>query len=229
MAAEPTSLAYDVSVWVVPVLLAIPLHEAAHGFAALLFGDDTAKREGRLTLNPLRHVDPFGTLLLPAMLLVASGGKAAFGWAKPVPVAFGRLRPFRLGMVVVALAGPVTNLVLAIASLLLMRASEWAPLAYQGWLADCLIRSFQLNLILAVFNMLPLPPLDGGRVVVGVLPPPLAMRFARLESYGMLILLLLLFVLPWAADIHVLDWLVLLPAQELGGLLFDLVFPELRG
>lgn len=223
MAAASTSLVYDISVWVVPVLVAIPLHEAAHGFAALMFGDDTAKRAGRLTMNPLRHVDVFGTLILPAMMLALSGGKTAFGWAKPVPVDFYRLRPWRLGMVLVALAGPATNVLLAILSLLLMHASEWVPLEYQDWLADTLIRSFQLNLILTVFNMLPLPPLDGGRVAVGILPGPLAVRFARLEPYGMPILMLLLFVLPWAADIHVLGYLVMVPAQVLGSWLIHLV------
>lgn len=222
MAAHETGLLYDISVWIVPVLIAIPLHEAAHGFAALMFGDDTAKRAGRLTANPLRHVDLFGTLILPAMLLLASGGTTAFGWAKPVPVAFGRLTPLRLGMVVVALAGPLTNLVLAFLSLVLLRISDSGPVAWQGWLGDTLIRSFQLNLILAVFNMLPLPPLDGGRVAVGILPQVLAEPLARMERYGMLILLLLLFVLPTVANIDVLSAIVLGPARALGELLAQL-------
>ena len=217
------NLLYDISVWVVPVLIAIPLHEAAHGFAALMFGDDTAKKAGRLTANPLRHVDVFGTLILPAMLLLLSGGKTAFGWAKPVPVDFRRLKPLRLGMVIVALAGPVTNVVLAFLSLVLLRLSDSGPEAWQGWLGDTLIRSFQLNLILAAFNMLPLPPLDGGRVAVGLLPRVLAVPLARTERYGMLILLLLLFVLPTVADIHVLSYVVLVPAQALGSLLIQLV------
>lgn len=219
----PTDLLYDISVWVVPVLIAIPLHEAAHGFAALMFGDDTAKRAGRLTANPLRHVDVFGTLVLPAMLLLLSGGKTAFGWAKPVPVDFWRLKPLRLGMVMVALAGPATNVVLAFLSLVLLRFSDNGPVAWQDWLGDTLIRSFQLNLILAAFNMLPLPPLDGGRVAVGLLPRVLAEPLARLERYGMLILMLLLFVLPSVADIHVLSTVVLVPAQYLGSVLIWLV------
>ncbi len=217
------NLLYDISVWVVPVLIAIPLHEAAHGFAALMFGDDTAKKAGRLTANPLRHVDVFGTLILPAMLLLLSGGKTAFGWAKPVPVEFWRLKPLRLGMVIVALAGPATNVVLAFLSLVLLRLSDSGPEGWQDWLGDTLIRSFQLNLILAAFNMLPLPPLDGGRVAVGLLPRVLAVPLARTERYGMLILLLLLFVLPTVADIHVLSYIVLVPAQALGSLLIQLV------
>lgn len=216
------SFLYDVSVWVIPVLIAIPLHEAAHGFAALMFGDDTARQAGRLTANPLLHIDMFGTIILPAMLLLVSG--SAFGWAKPVPVDFGRLRPFRLGLVVVALAGPLTNVVLAFLSLLLARFAEQAPPAWEQWLGDTLMRSFQLNLILAVFNMIPLPPLDGGRVAVGLLPRALAIPFSRLERFGMLILMLLLFVLPSVANIDILSAVLRLPAQYLGAGLLWLVY-----
>lgn len=190
------ALARDISVWALPILTAIPLHEAAHGFAALRFGDDTARRMGRISANPLRHVDPFGTIVLPAILLLLSGGRVMFGYAKPVPVNFSRLQPLRLGMVLVAAAGPATNLLLAYVSALLMHVTPWLPEETGRWAAETLRNSILLNLVLAVFNMLPLPPLDGGRVVTGLLPRPLAIKFGRFDRYGILILLAALFLLP---------------------------------
>src|SRR6266404_7213008 len=174
--------------WVLPVIFAVTFHEAAHGFVAYRFGDDTAARAGRMTLNPLSHVDPFGTVLLPAVLLVTSG--FLFGYAKPVPVDFGRLNHPRRDMIWVALAGPATNVLLAIASALLFYGVEFTPQSFEDWFARNLVNSLQINAVLCVFNMLPLPPLDGGRVAVGLLPRFLAYPLARLERYGMLILLL---------------------------------------
>ena len=190
---------YLISVWALPLLVAITFHEAAHGFTAWRLGDDTAYRLGRVTFNPLRHVDPFGTVLLPGMLLLVSapfGSPLLFGYAKPVPVAFGRLRNPRWDMVLVAAAGPATNIALAILSALLIHAALYLPAAAAGWAVQNLLNSIWINLILAVFNMLPLPPLDGGRIAVGLLPYRLAKPFARLERYGFLILIGLLFLLP---------------------------------
>ncbi|HTS92888.1 MAG TPA: site-2 protease family protein [Stellaceae bacterium] len=188
-------LIYRISVWLLPALLAITLHEAAHGYAALRFGDDTALRAGRLSLNPLRHIDPVGTVLLPGLLLL-TGSPFLFGYAKPVPVNFWRLRNPKRDMIWVAAAGPLTNLVMATAAAFLVHGVPLLPQALGDWVFLNLRNAVALNIVLAVFNMIPLPPLDGGRVAVGLLPQPLSMALARLEPYGMLILIFFLLVLP---------------------------------
>jgi len=208
------------SVWVIPLVLSITLHEAAHGIVAFRFGDDTAWRMGRVSVNPIHHIDPVGTLLLPGMLLLM-GGQMLFGWAKPVPVNFGRLKPPRIGMIAVAAAGPVTNLLLALISALLMYAVGLLPIAGQAFAEANLKNSVEINLVLAVFNMLPLPPLDGGRVLVGLLPRPWGIRLSRLERYSFAILLVGLFLLPMLGFRPFL-WLVGLPAGLLEEWLYRL-------
>jgi Zn-dependent protease len=190
---------YDLSVWVLPLVLAITFHEAAHGFVAHRLGDNTAWQLGRVSFNPLRHIDPFGTLILPAMLLFAHS-PFLFGYAKPVPVNFRNLNHPRLDMVWVALAGPVTNILLAVAAALAFHALPWVPANSAKWVADNLQNAIVINAVLAVFNMMPIPPLDGGRVAVGLLPRPLALLLARLEPFGMLILIALLILLPLAGS-----------------------------
>jgi Zn-dependent protease len=186
------------TVWILPVILAITLHEAAHGWAASKLGDPTARLMGRVTLNPLPHIDVFGTLILPAMLLVMKA-PFLFGYAKPVPVNFSRLNNPRRDMALVALAGPASNLLLATLAALLFHVVELAPSAAEDWLVENLRNLFLLNLVLAVFNMLPIPPLDGGRVLVSLLPDALAWRVAKLERAGLLLVILLLFGLPFLA------------------------------
>ena len=186
---------YGLSVWVLPLLIAITFHEAAHGFVANLLGDSTARQLGRVTFNPLKHIDPVGTVILPGVLLL-SHSPFLFGYAKPVPVNFRNLNHPRLDMVWVALAGPATNILLAVAAALAFHALPLVPPTAAQWVADNLKNGFLINIVLAIFNMMPIPPLDGGRVAVGLLPRPLAEPLARLEPYGMLILIGLLILLP---------------------------------
>ena len=213
-----TDWIYIASIWGLPVLIAITFHEAAHGYVAWKLGDDTAKRQGRVTFNPLAHVDPFGTVLLPG-LLIATGAPFLFGYAKPVPVNFGQLRQPRRDMVWVALAGPGVNVLLAIASAFLLHLVAALPTGADLWAARMLSNSVALNLLLAVFNMLPLPPLDGGRVAVGLLPYNLALPLAKLERFGIFILLGALILLPMLGDriglnLSLFDW-VIRPAVDI--------------
>jgi Zn-dependent protease len=201
---------------VIPVIVAITFHEAAHGYVALHFGDSTAKDEGRVTLNPLKHIDPFGTVLLPALLYFTAG--FLFGYAKPVPVKFGNLRNPRWDMIWVAIAGPAMNITLAVISAILLRIALTQGQTSESPFVQVLMSSVYLNAILAVFNMLPLPPLDGSKVLAPFLPIQLARPYLALERFGMVILLLLVFIFPLLAqrsgiDFDVLGLLVLDPAQ----------------
>lgn len=188
------SILRGISIWALPVLLAIVLHEVAHGWVADKLGDDTARWMGRLTLNPIKHIDPIGTILIPAALLIM-GTPFLFGYAKPVPINFNKLRNPKRDMVWVALAGPLTNLLLALISVLLL----WFTIHVIGsvaWIAQPLAlmcqASIMINVVLFVVNLIPLPPLDGGRVATGLLPGPLAYQLSRVEPYGFFILVGLL-------------------------------------
>ncbi|MGH7056704.1 MAG: site-2 protease family protein [Acetobacteraceae bacterium] len=187
----------------VPVILAITLHEAAHGYAALALGDDTAKESGRLSLNPIHHIDRFGTIILPGILVITQLLFAGtiyflFGWAKPVPVAAWKFRDPRRGMALVAAAGPAMNFFLAWLGAVLLYVPEALP-GIAAHVIGVMLQYFILaNLVLGLFNLLPIPPLDGGRIAVGVLPAPLAFTYARLERLGILIVLVVFFLLPWA-------------------------------
>jgi len=188
------SMMHGISIWALPVLFAVVLHEVAHGWVADMLGDDTARWMGRLTLNPIKHIDPIGTIGIPLLLIVV-GSPFLFGYAKPVPINFNKLRRPKQDMVWVALAGPITNVLLALASALLLFLVVKLP-ATMGWVIEPVALMAQasiiINLVLCIFNLLPLPPLDGGRVAVGMLPGPLAYQLSRLEPYGFLIIVALL-------------------------------------
>jgi len=227
MDANWHAMVFMASIWILPVLFAITLHEAAHGWVAWRLGDDTARALGRVSFNPLRHIDLFGTVLLPALLLFASGGRMMFGFAKPVPVDFSRLHQPRRDMVLVAAAGPGSNILLAVISALLIHGTVLFEADTQRWVLHNLVNSVWINLLLAVFNMLPLPPLDGGRVAVGLLPHKLARLLARVERVGMIIILAALFILPWIGgkmglDLNVFQWLISEPTAYLMDLVFSL-------
>lgn len=188
---EELTIVQKIAAYALPILFAITVHEAAHGYAAKYFGDLTAERMGRITLNPFKHIDPIGTILLPAISIIFGG--ILFGWAKPVPVNFGQLRRPKQDMLWVALAGPASNFVMALLwGLVLARVGQF-PDAAQAYVSQMSLAGVQINLVLLVLNLFPLPPLDGGRIAVSLLPMSAAIKFAQLERYGMLILIALLF------------------------------------
>jgi Zn-dependent protease len=186
---------YEISIWAIPAVIAITFHEASHGYVAHVLGDDTAWRLGRVSFNPLVHIDPFGTVVLPVMLLLLHA-PFLFGYAKPVPVNFRALRYPRMGTILVAAAGPGMNLLLAAIAALAFHIVGYVPAPGAQWMAANLRNALILNVILAIFNLLPVPPLDGGRILVAVLPGTLANSLSRFEPYGLLILIGLLFVMP---------------------------------
>jgi len=190
---EELNLLQRIAVWAIPVLFAITVHETAHGWMALRLGDPTAKMLGRLSLNPIRHIDPLGTILIPGVMLMLGG--FLFGWAKPVPITWENLRQPKRDMAWVALAGPFANLVMALLWALLVRlgfALGHVNDALAMYLMYTGVAGVFINMILMVLNLLPLPPLDGSRVVTALLPGPLAYRYSRIEPYGFPILILLL-------------------------------------
>ena len=190
------SLPWKLATWLFPLIIAIVFHEVSHGMVANMLGDPTAKRRGRLSFNPLKHVDPFGTVILPMALAVT--GAPVFGWAKPVPVVSQRLRNPRYHMILVALAGPGMNLLLALVAALSFTALvAMAPLGLFGeFVAQNLLNFIVINVFLAIFNLIPLPPFDGGHVVEGLLPRRLAVQYAKLRRFGFLLLIILLLVVP---------------------------------
>ncbi len=217
------------STWALPVIVAITMHEAAHGYVANMRGDDTAKRLGRVSFNPIRHIDRFGTIILPLMLFLVKA-PFLFGYAKPVPVDFGRLRNPRSDMVWVALAGPGINFVIAIVAALSIHLTMLLPDMARMWFAKNMVNMIQFNLLIAIFNLIPIPPLDGGRVAVGILPDRLAYPLARLEPYGMAILIGLLMILPLTGMLigqnwNIFAWIVLPPVE----FLFNLFLKYLVG
>ncbi len=213
---EAEGLLFNLATWLIPLVFAIVLHEISHGWVANAFGDPTAKELGRLSPNPIRHVDPFGTVILPLVLAVT--GAPVFGWAKPVPVIARRMRNPRVHMMLVALAGPGMNLSLALISAFALAfvhavADQPAGLAMQFLIAN-LTNFIVINVFLAIFNLLPVPPFDGGHVVEGLLPRPMAKKWRAMGRYALIILIFLLLILPAISpELDVVEWLVVPPVR----------------
>ena len=188
------NIVFEIAVWLVPLVIAIVFHEVAHGLVARRLGDPTAESKGRLSLNPIKHIDPFGTVILP--MLLALSHAPMFGWAKPVPVNYSRLNSPRRDMVLVALAGPGMNLILALVGTAILAATVEAKTGVGAFIAANALNFVAINIFLALFNLLPVPPFDGGHVVEGLLPPGPAQSFRKLGRYSLLVLVLLLLVLP---------------------------------
>jgi len=221
---EVSNVLYLISVWILPAITAITLHEAAHGWVAWKLGDDTALRLGRVTFNPVRHIDRFGTIILPG-LLILTGAPFLFGYAKPVPVNFARLHHPKRDMIWVAAAGPGINIAMAFVAAL---AFHLVPLLPAGgtmeWVAENLRNAFLLNIVLAVFNMFPLPPLDGSRVLAGFLPNEQARKYLNAGRYGLLILMALLILPPLIGsqlgiNLNILGWILLPPVEFVSDIL----------
>lgn len=218
---NPEGMIWSIATVAIPMILAIVFHEVAHGWMARALGDPTAANAKRLSLNPLRHVDPFGTIILPGLLKLT--GAPVFGWAKPVPVDFRRLRNPRWGMVAVAAAGPGVNFILAalaaIALGLLVRATDSSaePGLPVLFIADNLRNFLLVNLFLGTFNLLPIPPFDGSRIVMGILPAPLARAYGQVERYGLLVVFAILVILPYLfPELRLIERLVGPPVEWMG-------------
>ena len=216
----PDNIVYRAAVWIVPLVIAIDFHEVAHGWVARWLGDPTAAEQRRLSFNPVRHVDPIGTVVLPLSLALA--GAPVFGWAKPVPVDYTRLREPRTGMMLVALAGPGMNLLLATVGAIALGLASAAGVA-AGFAGNLLFSFILVNVFLALFNLLPVPPFDGGHVVQGLLPRPLAVQYGKLARFGFPIMLVLLVLLPMLSPrLNIVAAIVAPPARAVVGFFLGL-------
>lgn len=215
----------EVSSFIIPLVIAITMHEAAHGFVADMLGDNTARIMGRVTFNPFRHVDLFGTIILPGLLIFS--GSPVLGWAKPVPVNFSNLRNWRYGSISVALAGPLTNIILGFISAIALHIDLFITPEQAPWVFMNLYNSVYINIILAVFNLLPILPLDGGRVLNALLPYKIARIYSRSERFGMALIFMLFIVAYFLRDLHIADinpgyYLIYLPADFLRDIILHL-------
>lgn len=195
--------------WVIPILVGVVFHEVAHGYVAYKLGDDTAKMEGRLSLNPVKHFDLLGTFVFPALLLITNAG-FMFGWAKPVPVSYRKLLNPKRDMIFVAAAGPLANIIITIISLIFLRYYSFNPTSlFDVFLSYVIVNMVILNMILAIFNLMPFPPLDGSKILMGILPTKWAVEYAKLEKFGLHIIIGLLVIVPYIGQKFGMNWDIL--------------------
>ena len=226
MNLEWEAIGYTASVWILPVIVAVTFHESAHAWVAWRLGDDTAKHLNRVTFNPFKHLDLFGTIILPALMLIGSGGRMMFGFAKPVPINPANLNNPRRDMVLVAAAGPISNLGLALLAALLLHTVIIFEGDFREWVVSNLINTVWFNILLFIFNLLPIPPLDGSRIAAGILPPTIAYNLLRFERFGFLIIIGIFFVIPllierFGFEINIFWWLVGGPAEYIMRYMFS--------